>query len=76
MCNNFSVAHKLLFLVEISCGIPPGGVNTKVVPQTALYFDEVYTYTCLSRYATDDETITECLATGQLSQDPPTCTGM
>ena len=56
-----------LSIVEISCGIPPTGINTRSVPQVQLLFQDTYNYSCVTGYETNDDITTECLANGSLS---------
>ena len=81
--NNIIVAHKNLkqselghktTFAEISCGIPPNGVETEI-PIHNLTYPDTYNYSCLTGYETNDDITTECLSNGSLSLDsPPNCT--
>ena len=40
----------------MSCGIPPNGTSTQKVPETSLVYQDVYNYTCLPGFETNDFT--------------------
>ena len=69
-----NVLCKTIF-TEISCGIPPDGINTQTIPHVNLFYQDTYNYSCLSGYETNDNITTECLADGSWSVESPTnCT--
>ena len=65
-----------LFISGVSCGNLTNGINTEPVPfNTNLLFGDHYLYSCLPGYKSDGNMITECLAYGNYSIEPPTCAG-
>ena len=58
---------------EVSCGIPPNGSFTET-PQSILRYSDVYNYSCISGYGTNQPIMTQCQADGTFSlKDPPSC---
>ena len=65
-----------LFISAVSCGDVLNGTNTEPVPSgTSLSFGGHYLYKCQSGHEYDGDMIVECLAYGNFSIQPPTCTG-
>ena len=60
-------------VIELSCGIPPNGINTEI-PSDSIVYHEVYHYVCEVGHETNNSLSTECLANGTFSLvNPPNC---
>ena len=53
-------------VIELSCEIPPNGINTEL-PSDSIVYQEVYNYVCKVGHETNDSLSTECLANGTFS---------
>ena len=66
----------MIFLKATSCDSPQEGYNTIAVNTTEVFaFHDIYTYTCLDGYETDEPLTVVCLTNGTWSSHPPECTG-
>ena len=66
-----------MYSLAVHCERPKDGLNTVKVDETLnMTHSDVYVYTCLPGYATDDDVLTLCRADGSLSlESPPNCSG-
>jgi hypothetical protein len=64
-----------MYFLEITCGIPPNGTFTEVVPPMPIMFEQTFTYSCISGYKTTDDLTVSCMIDGQFSAAAPTCSG-
>ena len=67
--------HPHIFL-DIQCGTLEDGMNTEPVNTSiVMRYLDVFIYTCLHGYSTDDEVINLCTPEGTLTlSSPPNCT--
>ena len=65
------------FTEIIDCGTPPNGTNTVPVPENlTLSYMDIYNYSCLAGYDTEDDIMAVCLINGSWSIEyPPVCSG-
>ena len=64
-----------MIILAIICGSVPEGVNVYDVPKEPLKAGDMYTYTCLEGYFTNDKTSVQCQQNGELSLEKgPNCT--
>ena len=58
------------------CEAPTNGNNTDdIKPNQDIPFGEIFQYSCMTGYETEDSLTTECTGNGTWSCPPPNCTG-